>query len=109
VIVTTLLDVAPVAPAPQPEKLPPKVTAGDAGMPDANPLSKVTVTVSPAPSEPVEDAVKPAVHVARAPAFVRLPANVTAVGGEAAEMTTFDAGLESDVSFVVCTLNVALE
>jgi hypothetical protein len=106
VIVTTLLDVEPVAPAPQPAKLPPNVTAGEAGMPEAKPLSKVTVTVSPAASAPVADAVKPAVHVERAPAFVRLPAKVTAVVGVAAKMTTLDAGLESAKSALVCTLNV---
>jgi hypothetical protein len=100
VIVTTPLEVEPVAPAPQPEKLPPNVTDGDAGMPVQVP-GNVTVTVSPVLKEPVAVAVKPAVQVATAPAFVRLPAKLIAVGVVAAEITTFDAGLESAKSELV--------
>jgi hypothetical protein len=100
VIVTTLPEVEPVAPAPQPEKLPPKVTAGEAGMPLQVP-GNVTVTASPALSEPLAVAVKPAVHVATALAFVRVPAKLIAVGVVAAEITTFDAGLESAKSELV--------
>jgi hypothetical protein len=108
VTVTTLLEVEPVAPAPQPLiPAPPKVTAGEAGSPEAQPLSNVTVIVSPAPSKPVADAVKPAVHVDRAPAFVRVPLKVTAVGVVAALITTLDAGLLSAMSAVVCTLKFA--
>jgi len=106
VTVTMLLDVDPVAPAAQPAKLPPKVTAGAAGRPLAQPASKVTATVSPAASEPVPVAVKCAVHVDCAPAFARLPVKVTSVGVVAAEMTTLDAGFWGAMSAVVCTDNV---
>jgi hypothetical protein len=105
VTVTTLLAVEPVAPAPQPEKPPPNVTDGDAGRPEAQPESKVTLTLSPAARAPVAVDVKPAVQVARAPAFVRLPANVIAVGGVGSAIAMFDGGLLSATSFVVCTLN----
>lgn len=67
VTVTTLLDVEPVAPAPQPLKLPPNVIDGEAGRPDEKPLSNVIVSTSPAASEPEAVAVKPTVHVVDAP------------------------------------------
>jgi hypothetical protein len=79
VTVTTEPAVEPVAPDAHPAKLPPNVTAGDAGMP-VHVAGKVIVTVAPAASAPVDVAVKPTVHVERAFAFVRDPANVTDVG-----------------------------
>ena len=90
----------PVKPAPA------KVTVGEAGIVKA--LLKVTVTLSPAASAPVPEAVNCAVQVAVAPAFVRLPVKDTAVGDVAAEMTTLDAGLASVPSLLVCTRNNVL-
>jgi hypothetical protein len=108
VTVTTLLEVEPVAPAPQPLKLPPKVIAGDAGRPDEKPLSKVIVRRSPGASEPVAEAVKPTVYVVDA-AYVEEPElNETAVTGVAAPIVTFDAGLASDASPSVWILKFVL-
>jgi hypothetical protein len=79
VIVTTLLDFTPVV-ALQPEKLPPNVTEGDAGMPVAKADGKVTVTVLPVVSAPAEEAVKPSVQVVFAPYTCEAPLKVTEVG-----------------------------
>jgi hypothetical protein len=105
VTVMTVPAVDPVAPAAQPANAPPKVTAGEAGMP-VHPAAKVTTTWSPAASEPVAVAVKPAVHFEIDPAFVRVPAKEMAVGVVGAEMTTLDAGLESATSELVWTRKV---
>jgi hypothetical protein len=79
VTVTTPEAVEPVV-APQPLKLPPNVTEGDAGIPVQVADGNVIVTVLPADSEPDAVVVKPTVQVEDADAVVREPENVTAVG-----------------------------
>jgi hypothetical protein len=79
VTVTTPLAVDAVV-ALQPLKLPPNVTAGDAGIPVHVAEGKVIATVFPAEREPFDVAVKPTVHVESADAFVREPLNVIEVG-----------------------------
>src|SRR3954467_3443785 len=105
VIVTTLLAFAPVAPAAQPAKLPPNVTAGEAGIPAANAAAKVTVTVLPATRAPVDVAVNVSVQVVDAPYVVDAPANAMEVG--APRTITAPAGFTAAVSRVVFTLSVA--
>src|SRR5438045_1439905 len=77
VMVTVLLDFTPVAPAPQPEKLPPNVTEGELGMPLAKAGSNVTVTVFPWDRAPVEEVVKPTVQVVVLPYTCDPPEKVT--------------------------------
>jgi hypothetical protein len=98
-------DFAPVAPAPQPENAPPKVTAGVLGTP--KPASKVAETVAPAPSAPTALGLKLAVQgeVANAVWLVLLK---TTVLGELAEITTAlptVAATESDNVFRVIPPN----
>src|ERR687891_1361902 len=110
VMVTTLLDLEPVAPALQPEKLPAKVTEGEAGMPPAKAGSKVTVTVSPAARAPLEEAVNCSVQVASRPVWEWLGVKVTDDGDVAWTVTVGCAAmlvrvpLEVDLCCVVKAL-----
>jgi hypothetical protein len=80
------------------------VIAGEAGT--TKPAANVAVTVSPAPSAPVELEVKPAVQVERAPPVCGEPPKVTPVGLVAGQIVTFEV-YATAVSLLVLTLKVA--
>ena len=83
-----------------------KVMVGVAGTVNAE--LKVTVMVLPEARAPLEEVVKPTVHVATAPAVWGEPENVTGVGLAAADIVTPLPGLAAAVSSEVFTLNVVL-
>src|SRR5439155_25980734 len=80
--------------------------AGFAG--SVKPFANVAVIVSPAPSAPPALVVVFSVHVAFAPTASVLAAIVTALGADAAAITTLPGGLAAFVSALVSTVKPVL-